>query len=111
LNGGGVGQNGSPGRPVGVRPAGDRWAPIRWADPGGLALDVGQRVMVRDGTGEWPAEVVVSADRIVEAPALEGLVLVIGPADDAAWPAAPAGAGLALLRSLNLPDPTPQVSS
>ena len=90
-------------RPVGVRPAGNRWAPIRWADPGGLALDVGQRVMVRDAAGEWPAEVVVAADRIVEAPDLTDLALVIGPADDVAWPAAPAGAGLDLLRSLDLP--------
>lgn len=107
MNGGGVGHNGRPGRPVGVRPAGNRWAPIRWADPGSLALAVGQRVMVRDRAGEWPAEVVVSSDRIVEAPALADLALVIGPADDAAWPAAPSGAGLALLRSLDLPDPTP----
>jgi hypothetical protein len=96
-----------PRRPVGVRPAGDRWARICWADPGDLSLEAGDRVVVRDDGGEWPAEVVVASGRIVEAPPFDTLPLVTGPADPATWPAPPAGAGLDLLRSLDLPDATP----
>lgn len=91
-------------RPAGVREAGQPGAPLGWVDPGGLALDVGGRVVVRDGERAWLAEVAVSADRIVEAPALPALPVVDREADVSEWPASAPRAGLALLRSLDRPD-------
>ena len=91
------------GRPVGVRAAGQPGAALRWADPGDLALDVGDRVVLRDQDREWLAEVTVSADRIVEVPPLDNVPRVVRLADPAEWPATTPRAGLALLRSLDLP--------
>jgi hypothetical protein len=94
-------------RPAGVRPAGERWAPIRWVDPGPQVFEVGDRVVVRDDSREWPAEVVVAATQVVEAPPLDSLPAIVGPADAASWPAEAPGAGAALLRSLPLPPDLP----
>jgi hypothetical protein len=96
-----------PRRPVGVRPAGERWAPIRWVEPGALAHDVGDRVVVQEAGQEWLAEVVVAAAQIIEAPPLDDLPAIVGPADEAAWPSPTPGAGQALLRSLPLPPDLP----
>ncbi len=105
MSDGGPDQDVAPtGRPVGVRAAGQPGAGLRWADPGELVLDVADRVVVREQDREWLAEVAVSAARIVEAPSLEGLPRVVRLADPADWPAARARAGLALLRSLDLPE-------
>jgi hypothetical protein len=91
------------GRPVGVRPAGQPGAPLRWADPGELVLDVTDRVVVREQDREWLADVAVAAARLVEWPPRDGLTRVVRLANPAEWPAAPTRAGLALLRSLDLP--------
>jgi hypothetical protein len=91
-------------RPVGVRPADNRSGLLRWAERGDLALEVGDQVVVRDAHGEWLAVVAVAAARIVEAPPLGDLPRIVRRAIPAEWPASPPRAGLALLRSLDLPD-------
>jgi hypothetical protein len=90
-------------RPVGARTTTQPSGALRWVDPGDLVLDVAARVIVHEQGQEWLAEVAVSAARVVEAPPLDNLPRVVRLADATDWPTAPPRAGLALLRSLNLP--------
>jgi hypothetical protein len=60
--------------------------------------------MIQEHGQEWLAQVVVAADRIVEAAPFGDLPRIVRTADPAGWPSEAARAGLALFRSLDLPD-------
>lgn len=87
--------------PVGVRPAGH--GHLRWVAASSLELTPGDRVAVRDGNGEWPGEVVVPSDRILEWPSTSNLPEVVRLLRPDEWPAEPARAGHQLYASLDLP--------
>jgi hypothetical protein len=98
--------------PVGVRrvilTAAGEASPFRverlcWADPGPIALQMGDRVVVQDGVDVWAGEVVIPASQVLEWPDDAGRPTVVRRATDAEWPDPPPAAGRRLLDSLGLP--------
>jgi hypothetical protein len=95
-------------RVVGVRPppTSPLWEDgrLRFADAGSLAPAPGAWVLVDAPDGAWVGQVVVAPEQIAEAAELGPLPAILRLATDAERPPArAAGAGLALLDSLDLP--------
>lgn len=91
-----------PAMPTGIRLAAGE--PLVFADAGDLHLTMGEWVLVVDGAAERVGEVVVVPDQVVESTVAEWLPRVTRRAQPTEiMAAAPAGAGLVLLRSLELP--------
>ena len=90
-----------PGRPAGVRlrPGG----PLVWADAGGVALEVGEWVVLSTDGGDHVGEVVVAPSQVIDS-VLDGpLPPVVRRARTEERPRTGAGYGATLLHSLGLP--------
>ena len=95
---------------AGIRPppTSPRWndGRLHFAEAGDVPLQVGDWVVVDGVASEpWIGEVIVAPEQIVEATPFGDLPRVLRPADATERPAARTeGAGLSVLRSLDLPD-------
>ena len=88
-------------RPVGVRLT--PGAPLVWVDAGGLAVEVGEWVVLAGEGGEQVGEVVVRPSQVIESVLVGALPFIVRRAGVEELPPTGTGHGAALLRSLELP--------